>query len=101
MLQFFNYNITLLEKDTFVSLTELEKLNIFKCGLRTIQLGAFNGLTKLTGLSLVFNKIRAIIPGTFETTNILKNLDKGNNGIVHVDSAVFSGLVNLRRVMLV
>jgi Leucine-rich repeat (LRR) protein len=85
-----------LEKDTFVSLTELEKLVVFKCGLRTIQLGAFNGHTKLTGLSLILNEIRAIISGPFETLKRQENLDNYNNTIEHVDSAVFSGLVNLK-----
>ena len=41
-------NIKLLEKDSFVSLTGLDVLYIYNCELRTIELGAFNGLTKLT-----------------------------------------------------
>ncbi len=46
-------NITLLERDIFVSrgLTELEVLRVQQCGLSTIELGAFKGLTELTDLS--------------------------------------------------
>ena len=44
------HNITLFERDSFVSrgLNELEILQVGWCELRTIELGAFNGLTKLT-----------------------------------------------------
>jgi hypothetical protein len=44
-----NNNITLLERDGFVTrgLTELEILDVSYSGLRTIELGAFSGLTKL------------------------------------------------------
>ena len=47
-------NITLFERDSFVSrgLNELEILHVGWCELRTIELGAFNGLTKLKELSL-------------------------------------------------
>ena len=50
ILRFERNVITLLEKNSFISLTELEELDIRYCGLRTIELGAFNGLTELTGL---------------------------------------------------
>jgi hypothetical protein len=55
----------LIERDSFVSLTELEVLSVEQCGLRTIELGAFNGLRKLTNLSIQGNEISEIIPGTF------------------------------------
>ena len=46
-------NITLLERDIFVSrgLTDLEVLWVWECGLSTVELGAFKGLTELTDLS--------------------------------------------------
>ena len=47
-LWFIRNKITLLAKDTFLSLTELEDLIFWKSGLRKIELGTFNGLTKLT-----------------------------------------------------
>ena len=37
--------INFLMNDSFVSLTALNELRIVNCGLRTIELGAFNGLT--------------------------------------------------------
>jgi hypothetical protein len=70
-LSLFADNITLLKKDSFVSLTELDELYINYCGISEIDLGAFNGLAKLTGLSL-----------------------RGNS-LTHLYSELFSGLVNL------
>ena len=59
-------NITLFERDSFVprGLTELEILQVGWCELRTIELGAINGLTKLTELSLWRNKLNEIIQCT-------------------------------------
>ena len=94
---FSNSNITLLEKDSFFSrrLTQLKVLHMYNCGLRTIELGAFNGLTELTHLSMQSNKISEITPGTFQNLNCLEALDLNNNKLEQCDSAVFSGLVNL------
>jgi len=47
-------------KDRFVSLTELKNLSVVNCGLRTIELGAFNGLTKLTKLFILSNEVSKI-----------------------------------------
>ena len=65
------------------------------CGLRTIELGAFNGLTKLRRLLMQNNKISEITPDTFQNLNRLEALDLNNNKLEHLDSAVFNGLVNL------
>ena len=88
--------IPLLQKDSFVSLTELERLHIGMCGLRTIELGAFSGLTELIMLTVWSNDVREITPGTFENMNSLEYLDLMNNRLEHLDSDVFSGLVNLK-----
>ena len=88
----------MLGKDSFVSLIELESLDINYCGLETIDLGAFSGLTSLTKLSIRHNEISEIIPGTFENMNSLEYLNIGGNRIEHLDSDVFSGLVNLKHV---
>jgi Leucine-rich repeat (LRR) protein len=89
------YEITLLKKDSFVSLTDLEVLHLYNCGLRTIEFGAFNGLTQLTGLALWHNNITEKIPGTFENISSLEYLWLNNNRLQHLDRALFSGLVNL------
>ena len=85
-------NITLLEKDSFVSMTELKLLDVTECELRTIELGAFNGLTELTALFMWNNKISEIMPGSFEKMSSLEYLDLSKNKIKHLNSAVFSGL---------
>jgi hypothetical protein len=94
--ELYDNNITLFERDSFVSLIELEVLSVWRCGLRTIELGAFNGLSKLTGLDIWYNVISEIIPGTFENLNNLESLGLGYNRLEHLDSDVFSGLVNLK-----
>jgi len=91
----FDYNIPLLQKDSFVILTELEELDLERCGLRTIELGAFNGLTNLMRLSLCYNEICEIIPGTFQYIISLVYLNLQRNKIEHLDRNVFSGLFKL------
>jgi Leucine-rich repeat (LRR) protein len=49
-------------------------LDIGSCGLRTIELVAFNVLTKLIELSIEGNDLSEIIPGTFENMNSLQYL---------------------------
>jgi len=90
------YNkLTLLEKNSFVSMTELKVLVISYCELRTIQLLAFNGLTKLTALIIESNKLSEILPGTFENLSSLKHLVLNFNEIKHLNIAVFCGLTKL------
>jgi hypothetical protein len=89
-------NITLLMKDSFVSLTELDALGVWWCELRTIQLGAFNGLRKLKYLNILHTDIREILNRTFENLSNLEYLYINYNKLQHLDSHVFSGLGNLR-----
>ena len=98
----FHCNITLLEKESFVSrgLTQLDGFFVFRLGLRTIEVGAFNGLTALIHLHLIGNKISELIPGTFENLNSLEYLGLSDNNLQHLDSAMFSGLINLKRILL-
>ncbi len=52
-------NITSFDRGIFVSrgLTDLEVLGVRRCGLSTVELGAFKGLTELTELILEGNKL--------------------------------------------
>jgi len=99
-LWFYENNITLLEKDYFVSMTELENLRVYNCGLRTIEFGAFNGLTVLSDLRIMYNNLSEIIPGTFENLSSLEHLDLRHNYLKRLDCAVFSGLVKLKHLIL-
>ena len=96
---FYN-NITLFGRDDFVLLTELEILTVFYSELRAIDLGAFNGLTKLTELNMCGNCISEIIPNTFENMRNLECLDLSYNRLEHLDIDVFSGLVKLKDISL-
>ena len=97
-----NNSITLVKNDSFVSrgLTELENLQADFCQIRTIELGAFNGLTNLAYLSMWGNKISQIIPGTFKKVSRLEYLDLDHNVIEHLEVDVFSGLHHLKYVCL-
>jgi hypothetical protein len=90
--------MTLLENDTFTSrgLTQLEVLRADLSGFETIELAAFNGLTKLTHLSMKYNHICEILPRTFEKMSSLENLELANNRIKHLAVDIFCGLINLK-----
>jgi hypothetical protein len=90
-------NITSLGKDSFISkgLIELEELTAIFCGLEIIEMGAFNGLTKLTALIMSHNEISEITQGTFDNMRRLEYLNFQYNKIKHLEVDVFSGLINL------
>jgi len=94
----FRNKISLLVKDSFATVTELERLDIDSCGLRTIETGAFNGLRKLIRLVIRRNEICKILPRTFESMSSLEYLDLLRNRLEHVDKNTFSGLFNLKYV---
>jgi hypothetical protein len=63
--------------DTFLSerLTELEENSVKLSHLRTIELGALNGLTNLKKMELFCNGVSEILPGTFHKMRRLQNLN--------------------------
>jgi Leucine-rich repeat (LRR) protein len=98
ILELHGNGIMCFENDSFVSkgLVDLHILKADLCNIRKIELGAFNGLTKLTKLSMEGNEISEIIPGTFEKISRLEYLDLNYNTIEHLEVDVFSGLLNLK-----
>jgi hypothetical protein len=68
--------------------------------METIELGAFNGLTKLTGLVMSNNEISEIIPRTFEKMSCLKFLNLAYNRLQYLNVDVFVGLDNVDRINL-
>ena len=96
-LKIYNQYIPFLENDTFLSeaLTDLEEISVQFSQLRTIELGALNGLTNLKLLDLNGNEISEILPGTFEKMRHLQYLLLSNNSIEHLNIDVFSGLISL------
>ena len=70
-------------------------------GCRSIELGAFNGLTKPTYLSMSYNGISEIIRRTFQKMSRLEDHELAYNTIKHLEFDVFSGLLNLKYVYLV
>jgi hypothetical protein len=90
--------MTTLENGTFISrgLTELEELHIILCKIKTIELGAFNGLAMLTSLIMAANRLSEITSHTFEELRSLKYLDLHVNRIGHLEVDAFFGLDNLK-----
>ena len=95
--------LTCFENDIFISkgLVDLRILKADYCKIRRIELCSFNGLTKLTHLSMKDNEISEIIPGTFETISRLVYLDLGINIVEHLETDVFNGLVKVKYIDLV
>jgi hypothetical protein len=99
ILGIFGNNETYLENDSFFSkgLVELYLLYADYCKIRKIEVGAFNGLTKLLFLSLSDNEISEILPGTFEEiSSSLVYLFLDKNRIENLRIDVFGGLVKLQ-----
>jgi len=96
--------ISVILPGTFENMSSLDHLDLSYNRIKHLDsgvmsgLGVFKGLTKLTRLLLVRNKITEIMPGTFENMSILEYLDLSYNRIKDLDSAVFSGLINLKYV---
>jgi len=95
-------SIPSLQNDNFILRvqTDLEELHVLRCEVETIQLGAFNGLIKLTHPSLSRIEIREIIPRTSEKMSSLVYLVLGDNIIEHLEVDVVYGLVNLKQIYL-
>jgi Leucine-rich repeat (LRR) protein len=100
-LELYFSKITILKENNFASLAELEALFLSSFKLKTIELGAFNGLTNLADLRIRYTDIIEIIPGTFENMTSLVSLTLDYNKLEHLDSSVFSGLFNLEYIYLI
>jgi Leucine-rich repeat (LRR) protein len=96
----YKINITLFTEDSFFSLSVLEILSANSCGLRTIELGIFDGVPTLRRLYIDNNEISELLAGTFENMNSLEYFTLDNNRLEHLDIDVFRGLVNLNSISL-
>src|SRR5215510_12237467 len=77
-------------------MTELVRLHIEWCGVRTLELGAFSGLTELAELTIKGNQLSKLTPGTFGNLSKLEYLCILNTELENFDSDVCSVLVNLQ-----
>jgi len=91
-------NISELLKGTFDNMSNLYHLDLSDNKIEHLDrdvfsgFRGFNGLTKLTWLSIQGNEISELIPGIFENMSNLEYLDLSYNRLEHLDSAVFRGL---------
>jgi len=91
-------NIPIFAKENFLSKgsDQLQIIIADFCKITKIEVEAFNGLPKLTQLSMNSNEITEITPGTFENITHLEILNLANNRIEHLGVDIFYGLVNLK-----
>jgi Leucine-rich repeat (LRR) protein len=96
-LSFHFSNLKILRKDTFLlsKLTRLENLEMYACGIESVEPGALNGLMMLIEVSLNYNKISKIERGTFENLITLEPLYLGSNKITNLEPDTFLGLRNI------
>ncbi|XP_069691376.1 uncharacterized protein [Periplaneta americana] len=99
----FKGNMSILRENYFLSrnITEIKTLNVSRCSLLSIEIGAFNGLIKLTQLIINNNMVRELKSGTFQELKILKKLELENNGISEIELGTFAGLTSLNYLSLV
>ena len=92
--------ITVLSKNAFVNLNQLEILGLKTNDIETIVTGAFSGLVKLKSLDLSNNKLM-IFPDNFTLSDLplLKYLFIGGNKFKYIDTTqlgVLRKLINVR-----
>ena len=89
--------ISVIPVNAFVTLTELKTLLLKDNIIDTIEPGAFNGLTKLTNLNLVRNKLTAWLDISIPISSLsaLQNLQIASNDIRFVDTTQLGVLGNL------
>ncbi|XP_019643135.1 PREDICTED: leucine-rich repeat-containing protein 4B-like [Branchiostoma belcheri] len=91
-----NNNITRLGVDQFVSLQQLEILQLSDNIISEIDDGAFNNLTKLETLELHNNRLTSVPSAAFASLVGLRELWIGRNPIISLQANAFSPLQRLR-----
>ena len=88
------YNpITELGKNVFITkLSNLQKISLRHCGIRTIHENAFNGLKILVEVDLSHNNITKFGQNTFSGNNRLKTINLSHNPIRNLIAEQFPSL---------
>jgi Leucine-rich repeat (LRR) protein len=92
---FYRSEIPVLEDGKFVDLKNLLELDLKECGVEQIEKEAFLGLGKLEKLNLDGNKLTVLHPNLFKDLPTLKELHINNNPITNLSSAIFQNLIDL------
>ncbi|XP_069510540.1 chondroadherin-like protein isoform X2 [Ambystoma mexicanum] len=90
-------NIKVIPSEAFFPIPYLTHLNLQKCGIETLEEGAFRGLGRLTYLNLGSNAIAFILQETFDGLTSLKQLVLEKNRLEEISPGAFSqlGFLNL------
>ena len=88
-------HITHIAPDAFVTLVNLQKLDISHNDVSQISQGYFQNVTSLEHLNLSFNNISSIALGSFDSLTDLTELDMSNNPLKHLPKYIFRNLTKL------
>ncbi|XP_060572173.1 adhesion G protein-coupled receptor A3-like [Ruditapes philippinarum] len=75
-------------------------LDLSKNEITVLRKESFSQLSDLQRLDLSHNRITLIEPGSFEGLSQLRRLDLSNNNLGSINGSIFSGLPNLQKLML-
>jgi Leucine-rich repeat (LRR) protein len=75
----FNRTLTRLRPGAFKNLSNLKRLDLYRCSLKVVDAKAFEGLFSLEHLILAYNGLEDIGVGTFDLMENLKMLDISKN----------------------
>ncbi|XP_045188915.2 adhesion G protein-coupled receptor A3-like isoform X2 [Mercenaria mercenaria] len=75
-------------------------LDLSKNEISVLRKESFSQLSDLQRLDLSHNRITLIEPGAFEGLSELRRLDLSNNNLGSINGSIFSGLPNLQKLML-
>ncbi|XP_063992572.1 amphoterin-induced protein 2 [Diachasmimorpha longicaudata] len=94
--------ISHLTADAFsgVGLVNLHKLIMRECGVRAIDVAAFNGLKIVIELDLSDNHLKTLVPGTFAETQRLRVLLLNHNQLESLENGLFHDMQFLQKIEL-
>ncbi len=92
--------IDLIKQDAFKHLNVCQDLYLNDNRIKTIEIGAFNGLISLKKLYMPHNEIEVIKENVFKPLNACEELKLDNNTIKTIGIGAFTGLVSLKKLHL-
>ena len=93
-------NISDIEVNSFMNLTECRRLSLTNNNLRHIKEGMFAGLTSLKQLFLVSNNISDIEVNSFMNLTECRRLSLSQNNLRHIKKGMLAGLPSLMKLSL-
>lgn len=87
--------LTEIDKTLFNNFKSLEKLDLCKCNIKSIEMNTFSELSNLKELLLKGNKIEILVKGAFNGLDSLQKLDLSDNQINTIEINTFPKMLHL------